>query len=106
MRAQIKKAFDEAFAKYDVLLGPVTPSTAPKLGESLKDPLKMYLSDIYTVPANLAGLPAISLPCGKDRNGLPVGLQLTADGFREDILLRTAYTYEKIRGGFESQKIL
>ena len=105
VRAQIKKAFDEAFAKYDVLLGPVTPSTAPKLGESLKDPLKMYLSDIYTVPANLAGLPAISLPCGKDRNGLPIGLQLTADGFREDILLRTAYTYEKIRGGFESQKI-
>ncbi len=97
VRALIKKAFDDAFAKYDVILGPVAPTTAPKLGESLKDPLKMYLSDIYTVPANLAGLPAISLPCGKDRNGLHIGLQLTADCFREDILLRTAYTYERIR---------
>lgn len=97
VRALIKKAFDDAFAKYDVILGPVAPTTAPKLGESLKDPLKMYLSDIYTVPANLAGLPAISLPCGKDRIGLPIGLQLTADCFREDILLRTAYTYERIR---------
>ncbi|MBR6851008.1 MAG: Asp-tRNA(Asn)/Glu-tRNA(Gln) amidotransferase subunit GatA [Lachnospiraceae bacterium] len=100
VRALIKKAFDDAFAKYDVILGPVAPTTAPKLGESLKDPLKMYLSDIYTVPANLAGLPAISLPCGKDRIGLPIGLQLTADCFREDILLRTAFTYEKIRGIF------
>ncbi len=97
VRALIKKAFDDAFAKYDVILGPVAPTTAPKLGESLKDPLKMYLSDIYTVPANLAGLPAISLSCGKDRIGLPIGLQLTADCFREDILLRTAYTYERIR---------
>ena len=97
VRALIKKAFDDAFAKYDVILGPVAPTTAPKLGESLKDPLKMYLSDIYTVPANLAGLPAISLPCGKDRIGLPIGLQLTADCFREDILLRAAYTYERIR---------
>ena len=97
VRALIKKAFDDAFAKYDVILGPVAPTTAPKLGESLRDPLKMYLSDIYTVPANLAGLPAISLPCGKDRKGLHIGLQLTADCFREDILLRTAYTYERIR---------
>ena len=96
VRALIKKAFDDAFAKYDVILGPVAPTTAPKLGESLKDPLKMYLSDIYTVSANLAGLPAISLPCGKDKNGLPIGLQLTANCFREDIMIRTAYTYERI----------
>ena len=70
------------------------------LGESLQDPMQMYLADIYTIAANLAGLPAISLPCGRERGGMPVGLQLTADGFREDVLLRTAYTYEKIRGKF------
>ena len=98
VRTLIKKAFDDAFAKYDVILGPVAPTTAPKLGESLSDPLKMYLSDVYTVSANLAGLPAISLPCGRDHNGLPIGLQLIADCFREDVLIRTAYTYEKIRG--------
>ena len=99
-KALISAAYKEAFAKYDVLLGPVAPATAPMLGESLQDPMQMYLADIYTIAANLAGLPAISLPCGRDRGGLPIGLQLTADGFREDVLLRTAYTYEKIRGKF------
>ena len=66
MKALIKKAYDEAFEKYDLLLTPVAPTTAPKLGESLGDPLKMYLSDIYTVPLNLAGLPGLSMPCGFD----------------------------------------
>ena len=74
-KALIKKVFDEAFAKYDVILGPAAPTTAPKLGESLSDPIKMYLGDIYTISVNLAGLPGISLPCGKDSNGLPIGLQ-------------------------------
>ncbi len=100
VKALIKKAFDEAFARYDVILGPVAPATAPKLGESLADPIKMYLGDIYTIAVNLAGLPGISLPCGTDRNGLPIGLQLIGDCFQEKKLIRTAYTYEKIRGAF------
>lgn len=100
VKALIKKAFDEAFQKYDVILGPVAPSTAPKLGESLGDPLKMYLSDIYTISVNLAGLPAISIPCGRDKKGLPIGLQLIADHFEEKKLIQTAFTYEKARGSF------
>ena len=70
-KALIKKAFDEAFAKYDVIIGPAAPTTAPKLGDSLSDPIKMYLGDIYTISVNLAGLPGISVPCGQDSNGLP-----------------------------------
>lgn len=95
VKAMIKKAFDDAFARYDLILGPVAPTTAPKLGESLSDPLKMYLGDIYTISVNLAGLPAISLPCGKDSRGLPIGLQLIADSFQEKKLLQAAYTYEQ-----------
>lgn len=95
VKAMIKKAFDDAFAKYDLILGPVAPTTAPKLGESLSDPLKMYLGDIYTISVNLAGLPGISVPCGRDSGGLPVGLQLIADSFQEKKLIRAAYTYEK-----------
>ena len=95
VKAMIKNAFDDAFAKYDLILGPVAPTTAPKQGESLSDPLKMYLGDIYTISVNLAGLPAISLPCGKDSKGLPIGLQLIADSFQEKKLIQAAYTYEK-----------
>ena len=98
MKAMIKKAFDEAFARYDLILGPVAPTTAPRLGESLQDPLKMYLSDIYTIAVNLAGLPAISVPCGKDDKGLPIGLHLIADCFEEKKLLRAAFTYEQSAG--------
>lgn len=100
VKALIKKAFDEAFAKYDLILGPVAPTTAPKLGESLADPIKMYLGDIYTIAVNLAGLTGISLPCGRDKKGLPIGLQLIGDCFQEKKLLRAAYTYEKCRGVF------
>lgn len=100
VKALIKKAFDDAFAKYDVILGPAAPTTAPKLGESLADPLKMYLGDIYTIAVNLAGLPGISVPCGLDGSGLPIGLQLIGDCFQEKKLLRMAYTYEKARGAF------
>ncbi|MCI9372773.1 MAG: Asp-tRNA(Asn)/Glu-tRNA(Gln) amidotransferase subunit GatA [Lachnospiraceae bacterium] len=100
VKTLIKKAFDEAFSRYDVILGPTAPSTAPKLGESLTDPLKMYLGDIYTIAVNLAGLPGISIPCGLDKAGLPIGLQLIGDCFQEKKLLRTAYTYEKARGTF------
>lgn len=96
-KALIKQAFDQAFAKYDILLGPTAPTTAPKLGASLSDPLKMYLGDIYTVSVNLAGLPGISLPCGQDSNGLPIGLQLIGDCFQEKKIIRAAYAYEKTR---------
>lgn len=93
-KALIKKAFDRAFESYDVILGPAAPTTAPKLGESLKDPLKMYLGDIYTIAVNLAGLPAMNVPAGKDSSGLPVGMQLIGNCFREKTLIRTAYTFE------------
>lgn len=96
-KALIKQAFDRAFAKYDVILGPAAPTTAPRLGESLSDPLKMYLGDIYTVSVNLAGLPGISLPCGKDKNGLPIGLQLIGDCFKEKNIIRAAYAFEQTR---------
>lgn len=95
VKAVIKKGFDKAFEKYDLLLGPTAPTTALKLGESLTDPLKMYLGDIYTVSVNLAGLPAISLPCGKDSNGLPVGLQLIGRPFGEKDIIRAAYSFEQ-----------
>lgn len=93
-KALIKKAFDEAFKKYDVILGPAAPSTAPKLGESLQDPLKMYLGDIYTISVNLAGLPAMTVPWGKDKNGLPIGLQLIGDCFQEKKIIRAGYACE------------
>lgn len=96
-KALIKQAFDRAFEKYDVILGPAAPTTAPKLGESLCDPLKMYLGDIYTVSVNLAGLPGISLPCGLDGKGLPIGLQLIGDCFQEKKIIRAAYAYEQTR---------
>lgn len=100
VKALIKKAFDEAFARYDVILGPCAPTTAPELGKSLSDPMKMYLSDIYTISVNLAGLPGISVPCGMDAKGLPIGLQLIGDCFKEKTLIRAAYAYECSRGAF------
>ena len=99
-KALIKKEFDQAFSKYDVLLAPASPFTAPKLGESLKDPLAMYLGDIYTVAVNLCGLPGITVPCGKDVAGLPIGIQMIGDCFKENNLFRAAHAYEKKRGDF------
>lgn len=93
-KALIKKAFDDAFKKYDVILGPVAPTTALKLGESLSDPIKMYLGDIYTVSVNLAGLPGISVPCGFDKNNMPVGMQLLGQTFDEKSIIRVAYAFE------------
>ena len=95
VKAMIKKVFDDAFAKYDCILGPAAPTTAPKLGESLTDPIKMYLGDIYTISVNLAGLPGICVPCGVDSKGLPIGLQLIGDCFQEKKLIQVAYTYEQ-----------
>lgn len=97
----IRQAFDQAFAKYDVILAPAAPDTAPVLGESLKDPLQMYLGDIYTVAVNLAGLPALCLPCGRDEKGMPVGLQFIGDCFQEKKILRAAGWYERLRGPWE-----
>lgn len=96
----IKKEFDKAFQKYDCILAPASPTTAPKIGTSLSDPLQMYLSDIYTVAVNLAGLPAVSLPCGMDSRGLPIGMQLIGDCFQEKKILRAAAAYEQLRGEF------
>lgn len=99
-KALIKKAFDQAFTRYDVLLAPASPATAPKIGESLSDPMKMYLSDIYTVAVNLAGLPGISVPYRLDSDGLPIGLQFIGDCFQENKILRAAKGLEGIRGRF------
>lgn len=96
-KALIKQAFGQAFETYDVILGPTAPTTAPEIGKSLSDPLKMYLGDIYTVAVNLAGLPAMSLPCGMDKKGLPIGLQLIGDCFQEKKILQAAYAYEQNR---------
>lgn len=91
----IRDAFEDAFRRYDLLLMPVAPTTAPRIGESLSDPLKMYLSDIYTVSVNLAGLPGLSMPCGFDRNGLPIGAQLIGPALGEQRLLNAAYAFQK-----------
>ena len=80
-KALIKQEFDQAFEKYDVILAPAAPYTAPKIGESLKDPLAMYLGDIYTVAVNLCGLPGITVPCGQDKAGMPIGIQMIGDCF-------------------------
>lgn len=94
-KALIKKAFDEAFARYDVVIGPVAPTTALKAGESLSDPLKMYLGDICTVLINIVGLPAISVPCGNDGEGLPVGMQIIGKHFDEETILGFAANFQK-----------
>ncbi len=95
VRTLVRRGFDDALSRYDVLLGPVSPGTAPLLGASLGDPLKMYLDDVYTVAANLAGLPALSIPCGVDDAGLPVGLQLIGRRYGEDSILTIAHHYER-----------
>ena len=94
VKALIKDAFDKAFEQYDLMLMPVAPATAPKLGASLSDPLQMYLSDIYTVSVNLAGLPGISVPCGFDRNGMPIGAQLIGPALGEAKVLGAAHAYQ------------
>ena len=97
VKALIKKAFDDAFAKYDVILAPAAPTTAPKIGESLSNPIQMCLGDIYTISANLAGLPGISFPCGTDSKGLPIGAQLLGNCFEEKTIIRAAYSFERTR---------
>lgn len=101
VRTLIKQDFEMAFNKCDVIIGPSSPTTAFKFGAHHNDPLAMYLEDVYTVNVNLAGLPALSLPCGKDKSGLPIGMQIIGPHFREDLIYRVAYAYEnkdKING--------
>ncbi|MCM8789947.1 MAG: Asp-tRNA(Asn)/Glu-tRNA(Gln) amidotransferase subunit GatA [Candidatus Omnitrophica bacterium] len=95
VRTLIKKDFDEVFKKFDCIVTPTSPTPAFKIGEKIDDPLKMYLCDIYTISANLSGIPAISLPCGFTNSGLPVGLQILAKPFDEEKILRVSYTYEQ-----------
>jgi aspartyl-tRNA(Asn)/glutamyl-tRNA(Gln) amidotransferase subunit A len=95
VRSLIKKDFDEAFKKCDAILTPTAPTTAFKIGEKTQDPLQMYLSDIFTISVNLAGLPALSLPCGFDFQGLPIGLQMIGKHFDETTILRIAFAYEQ-----------
>jgi aspartyl-tRNA(Asn)/glutamyl-tRNA(Gln) amidotransferase subunit A len=94
VRGLIKNSFDEAFAKYDMILSPVSPTTAYRIGEQIEDPLAMYMADIYTVSVNLSGLPAVALPCGFDSDGMPVGMQLIGKAFSEEVLVKAAYVYQ------------
>ena len=103
VKALIMEAFDNAFEKYDAILSPVAPNTAPKLGESLTDPLQMYLTDIYTVSVNLAGLPGLSLPCGYDQSGMPIGMQLLGKALSEATLINLGYAYQETTD-FHTQK--
>lgn len=96
VRNLIKQDFEKIFKRYDLILTPTSPTTAFKLGEKLDDPLTMYLSDIYTVPVNIAGLPAISIPCGQDSAGLPIGLQIIGGAWQEEKLLNVAYQFEQL----------
>ena len=95
VRTLIKKDFDEAFQHCDAILTPTAPTTAFKIGEKIDNPLQMYLSDIYTISVNLAGLPALSLPCGFDNDGMPIGLQIIGKRFDEPTILRVAYQFEQ-----------
>ncbi len=95
VRTLIKQDFERAFEQVDVLVCPTAPTTAFKAGEKTSDPLSMYLTDLMTIPVNLAGLPALSLPCGFDENGLPIGIQLISNALREDQLFQVAYAYEQ-----------
>ena len=95
VRTLIKNDLEEVFNGCDAIITPTSPTVAFKVGEKISDPLSMYLSDIYTIPANLAGIPAISIPCGFSKSGLPIGLQLMGKAFDEEMLLRVSYTYEQ-----------
>ena len=95
VRTRIREDFNNAFKLCDCIITPTSPTPAFKIGEKTDDPLAMYLSDIFTIPANLAGLPGISIPCGFSSGGLPVGLQIMAKPFDEETIFRVAYTFEQ-----------
>lgn len=95
VRTLIKEDFDRVFQNFDALITPTSPTVAFKIGEKTDDPLKMYLSDIFTISANLAGIPGMSILCGFNQDDLPIGLQILAKSFDEPMLLRIAYAYEQ-----------
>jgi aspartyl-tRNA(Asn)/glutamyl-tRNA(Gln) amidotransferase subunit A len=95
VRTLIRQDFNQAFEEVDLIATPVTPTPAFKLGAKVEDPLQMYLSDIFTISVNLAGLPAVALPCGFSKSGLPIGLQLIGRAFEEETILRAAHAYEQ-----------
>ena len=95
VRTLIRQDFLDTFEACDIIATPVAPTTAFRLGEKLADPLTMYLSDIFTIAVNLAGLPGLSVPCGFDQHGLPIGLQLIGRPFEEEALLQAGYAYEQ-----------
>ncbi len=95
VRTKICNDFSKAFSSVDCIITPTSPTAAFKIGEKIEDPLSMYLSDIFTIPANLAGIPAISIPCGFTAKGLPIGLQILADAFKEENIFRVSYAYEQ-----------
>lgn len=95
VRTLIRRDFEAAFQAVDLIVTPVMPTPAFKLGEKVADPLQMYLSDIYTISVSLAGIPAISIPCGFSRAGLPIGLQIIGRAFEEETVLRAAHAYEQ-----------
>jgi aspartyl-tRNA(Asn)/glutamyl-tRNA(Gln) amidotransferase subunit A len=95
VRRLIARDFAEVFKRCDVIMGPTSPTTAFRIGEKVDDPVQMYLNDIYTIPANLAGLPGLSIPCGLDGKGLPVGLQIIGNTFAEARMLGIAHQYQQ-----------
>lgn len=104
VRTLIKQDVAEALDQVDVIITPTTPSTAFKIGEK-RNPLEMYLSDLFTAMANLSGVPALSLPCGEDSQGLPIGIQIMGDHFQEELILQVAYALEQSLGGVQGEKI-
>ncbi len=95
VRTLIKNDFDTAFKECDAIITPTSPTTAFKVGEKASNPLSMYLSDVYTISANLSGIPAASIPCGFSKSGMPIGLQIITKPFDEEMMFRIAYTYEQ-----------
>jgi aspartyl-tRNA(Asn)/glutamyl-tRNA(Gln) amidotransferase subunit A len=93
-RALIKDAYNKLYERFDMIISPVAPTAAYKIGENIDDPMKMYMGDIYTVSINLAGLPAVALPCGFNGKGMPIGFQLIGDAFSEAKLIKAARAYQ------------
>jgi aspartyl-tRNA(Asn)/glutamyl-tRNA(Gln) amidotransferase subunit A len=103
VRTLIKRDFDEAFKKVDVIMAPTAPETAFRFGEKTGDPIKMYLSDVLTIPCNIAGLPGISIPCGFSTDGLPIGIQVLGKPFDEGSVIHVAHAYEQ-RAGWKERR--
>jgi aspartyl-tRNA(Asn)/glutamyl-tRNA(Gln) amidotransferase subunit A len=106
VRTLIKRDFEQAFEKVDMIAAPVTPTTAFRAGEHTEDPLAMYLEDVLTLPANLAGIPALAFPVGFDRQGLPVGMQLMGPHYQEEVLFKIAHTYQQVTAWHKQRPVL